>query len=106
MLELEEGGEPGSWLGSGSLQSRVPGLRVSQLQRSGPGRAARVAEARPGPPLTILPLPWCSAERSALYTARFESRLVFGVEQTGATLRAPQISQFFASLSVNKSVHL
>ena len=95
MLELEEGGEPGSWLGSGSLQSRVPGLRVSQLQRSGPGRAARVAEARPGPPLTILPLPWCSAERSALYTARFESRLVFGVEQTGATLRAPQISQFF-----------
>ena len=70
---------------------------VSQLQRSGPGRAARVAEARPGPPLTISPLPWCRAQRSAMYTARFESRLVFGVEQTGATRRAPPRIQFFTS---------
>ena len=69
-----------------------------------PGRSARVAEARPGPPLSILPPPWPSSERSALYTARFESRLVFGVEQTGAIHRAPPIFQISSSFSVKKSV--
>ena len=92
-MELEEGGEP--W----SPQSRV-------VTRAPAAIRPCVAETRPRPPLTISPLPWSSSERSALYTARFESRLVFGVEQTGATLRAPPIFQFFASLAVIKSVIL
>ena len=103
--QMEEGGEPGSW--SALTRNLVsPGPRVAvELYYFAP--AARVLpRLGPGRALSISPLPGCSSQRSALYTARFESRLVFGVEQTGATLRAPQIFEFFASLSVNKSVHL
>ena len=44
-MELDEGGEPGCWL--------VAQAELTPVSCSGPGRSARVAEARPGPPLSI-----------------------------------------------------
>ena len=58
------------------------------------------------PALTTSPPPSSLAQRSPLppYTGRFESRLVFGVEHTGATVGAPDFWQNISSFEVLNQV--
>ena len=70
----------------------------------GPRAAERSHAATPA--LTTSPPPSSLAQRSPLppYTGRFESRLVFGVEHTGATVGAPVFFQNISSFEVLNQV--